>query len=217
MLGNSSAGRPVAGQDEEAAGSRRRPTSVGSNPYRQPRLPIEGDDSGLKVRNDRLHLDDESDPGRLVVAEKIDRASLAEDVERHLNSDVPAEASEPAGHLLHEKGMVGVQQPVESFAVPAQAQIDAGAQCAGDRLEGTQRELVEVTSFNAGNGAPRQPGGDADIDLSPAAATAECAYRASDADRIHDAQDESWRLRGTHLPRKSGTPGATAATTRTIA
>jgi hypothetical protein len=47
----------------------------------------------LKVREDRLDLDDQQDPLDRVPGEDVDGASVAEDVECELGHDLPASGS----------------------------------------------------------------------------------------------------------------------------
>lgn len=84
-----------------------------------------------------------------MVTEEVDRTPLAEHVEGHFDRNLPAETSKSAGHHLHEKCVVGVEQPVECLPVPAQAQISPRAERARDRVDRTQRQLVDMASLDA--------------------------------------------------------------------
>ena len=93
MIGNSPSRSTVVGKDQQPAGLRRAPASFGRNDRCEPRLAIERQDRRLKVRDDGLDLDDENHSRRRVKRQEIDRATLAADIERDFDRDVPAERS----------------------------------------------------------------------------------------------------------------------------
>ena len=171
VLGNSSPRRPAVGDHEQPSHQSTMPSALRRDLQTQPRLPVEGKYRRLEIRDDRLDLDDEDDAGRWVEREHVDRAPLATDVERDLDCNQPFERSKGGGDDVDERGMVAIQQAVERLAIPRHDQVQPGTERLGDRLDGRERQLVRMTSFDARNERSGDLRRRREISLPPAAAS----------------------------------------------
>jgi hypothetical protein len=75
--------------DQESGDPAASPSAFGGDPWRETSLPVETVERRLAVRDDGLDFDDQHDPRLPMEREHVDRASLAVDRERDLDSDVP--------------------------------------------------------------------------------------------------------------------------------
>lgn len=104
----------------------------------------------------------------------VDRASFTANVERGLRRDRPSEPDEAADHQLDQARVSLVDQPVQSFAVPQEADIDAGVEVRGHPPDRGERHAVGMTALDAPDNRSRHAGGLGHSSLAPTTPFSEC-------------------------------------------
>ena len=112
------------------------------------RLAIENMECLLADGNDRLDLDDEHDPCRWVNGEYVDRAPRAPYRERDLDRHLPAGFPEQGHHLLDKTGVSLVEQSIELFAIPSEAQVNRGPKCRRRSFELTKLDVFDPAAVD---------------------------------------------------------------------
>jgi hypothetical protein len=84
--------------------------------------------------------------------EDVDRTSLAVHVERDLGRNEPARRPEESDDLLHDRGMIRIEQPIEPFSVPREPTDHPRAKRSGQLLERFDGHLVGVALLDPGDG-----------------------------------------------------------------
>ena len=111
------------------------------------------------------------------------------------------------GSCLNQARVVPIEQPVECFPVPAQAQVEPGAEGLGNLVQLPWRDSICSPALDPDDdrGAHRSRGGE--IDLAPATPDAEDADATTEADHIHPGiviEDRYLPLTGVHETRTFG-------------
>ena len=137
------------GDHEEPSHDTGVPATATANPRRQPELPIERRDRGLRIRNHGLDLDHEQGTSGLHPSEDIDGATLAEVAEGDFDRRLPAALVERAEHLV-DKGRVGsIEQAIQRLAVPSNADVDVGAEGRSCRDKRLDRDASKLPALDA--------------------------------------------------------------------
>ena len=113
-----------------------------------PKFPIERAEHPLNVGHHRLGLDDEQRRCRWVPGEEVDRAAIASDVECHLGHDRPAGVSEEYEHLLHQTGVIGIEQSIGGFALPIDPNDESSVEGLHDPIKPVQAEPSSATALD---------------------------------------------------------------------
>lgn len=153
--------------DEQSADVTDSPATICSHCGREPSLPIQAVQRRLRVRDDRLHLDDEDAFRHGVKREDVDRAALAPDREGRLDLDGPSMRCQPAHHGLDEPRVVLVEEPVELLASKPETEIDVGTEGRCSSNDRTDRHPRELPTIDRGDQRSRQAGPDRDVSLAP--------------------------------------------------
>ena len=159
-------GGPGLGDHEQPADVRSVPPALIGDLLREAGLPIESHQHRLNIRHDRFHLDDEHRGGVRVESEDVDRAPLAPDVERDLHRALPAGGGQKVHGGIDEACVRRVEEPIESFAVPGQPDLESAAEHRCDPIEVTQPQPVGLTSFGPTDLRPADPRSLRDVVLS---------------------------------------------------
>jgi len=125
---------------------------------RKPLFAIERYQGCLNVRYDGLDLDDEKNPRDGVECQNIDRSALAPHVERHLGRDEPAGSGEQAHDLLDQRRVVGIEEAIETLAVPREPADHPGAKRPRDLFERLDGHAVGMALLDPRDRAARDPG-----------------------------------------------------------
>jgi hypothetical protein len=131
-------GGPVVREDEQAGDSLHVPTSAATDLCGEPCLSIDPVEHRLDVRHGRLDLDDEQRPAPRVKGQDVDRPAFSADFEGHFRGDLPPCRFEKSEASFDKIGVRGVEQAIETLAVPQDPNINARAQSrrhADDRVE----------------------------------------------------------------------------------
>lgn len=78
----------------------------------------------------------------------VDRPTLASDPERHLDFDEPVQGAKGPSDLLDEGRVINVEETIEGLAVPAQVQFEAGGQRPGNRIQGSDSQLIGLSKLD---------------------------------------------------------------------
>ena len=87
--------------------------------------------------------------------QNVDRASLAELVERHLGRDNPVRRSKDAHDFLDGRGVTPVEESVESLALPEQLDEHTPAELSGNAIERPDGDSRRATLLDPGDHAAR--------------------------------------------------------------
>lgn len=102
----------------------------------------------LGIRDNRLDFHDQERARRGMPAQHVNRASLAEVIERHFDRRFPAALGQQPDDAI-DKGRVGcIEHPVETFAMPSNADVEIGAKCSANGFEVGQRDSTDVASLD---------------------------------------------------------------------
>lgn len=75
----------------------------------------------------------------------VDRPTLAPDIEGHLDSDEPVQGAKGPSDLLDKGRVIDVEETVKALAVPAQGQFEPGGQSPGNRVQGSDSQLIGLS------------------------------------------------------------------------
>jgi hypothetical protein len=182
---DSSASGPVIREDQESCCARRIPAAVLCDIVRDPHLAIDPVEHRLHIRDDRLDLDDKERSGRRMEGEDIDRAALSPDVERDLCRRDPICRSQEFEHPFDEVGVTRVEQPIESFALPQESNIDARSKRRCDTHEDVDGDPVGLPALDPPDSRTRDPGPSREVELSPVAPAAKRSDPKPEPDDVH--------------------------------
>jgi len=171
-----------------------RPTSVTRQEAGQSRLAIEGHEHTAHVGDYRLDFDDEESASLGVPCENVDRPSLASDGKGHLDRDQPACPIKATDRRIDESRVIGVQQPIEPFALPWQPDLKSCTQRRGQALQDANADPIELPQLGAGYLALRHCCPIGDVLLAQAAAATKGLEASAEADRIHRAKRMTARV-----------------------
>ncbi|MDO8485692.1 MAG: hypothetical protein Q7S35_12200 [Candidatus Limnocylindrales bacterium] len=97
----------------------------------------------------------------------VDRSSLTSDGVRRLDDRLPAEVLEATDDLLDESRVGGVEEPIQAFAVPADAHIDRRTQPFTDPTQRPKLNVVDPTGLHLRNQLSGNPDDIRQILLTP--------------------------------------------------
>src|SRR5262249_44785089 len=121
------------------------------NLRRQPDLDVVPPMRFLDGRNIRLHFVDGRDAEVGSQAEEVDRAPLAESLERHLRNRVPAVVPVNARRIANQQPVSLVHQPLNLAATPQNISIEARAERSEDALQRVVLDSAEQAAFDSRN------------------------------------------------------------------
>ena len=175
---------PLSGkgrQDEEPAdGSRRRPAeTIASDLGRQSLFGIVPAERLFHRGEFRLHLDDQQRTRRWMPRENIDRTTLPADGKRDFRLDLPTEFGQQPDDPPDDGRMSLVQQAVDLTATKSDGNHHVGIYCAG--VTPQLSDVARLSAFRSRDVVLRKPGGDCDVDLSPAESMTKRAQEPADA------------------------------------
>ena len=91
-------------------------------------------------------------------SQDVDGTTLAPDIERDLGRDLPACRAQEFQGTIDEAGVPSVEQPIETFALPQQPDVDPCVQGGGDADQRVNRHTVGSSSLDAPNDRTRHAG-----------------------------------------------------------
>lgn len=139
-LGNPPARCRRVADDKKPRDTAAGPTAFASDLGSKSSLAIEPVQRRLRVRHDRLHLDDEHDSCQSMEGQDVDRAALAPDRERDLDGHLPAGRTKEKHRRIDEPSVRLIEQSVECLPIPSKADVDGGTNRRRDRPERSDRD-----------------------------------------------------------------------------
>ena len=124
----------------------------------------------MHIGDDSLDLDDQQDSCGSVEGQQVDAAALAEAAERGLRADLPRGRLEPSLHQVLERGVCGIQEPVELPAAPTSIDSQVDLHRFADPLQRTNREPVRSVPFELRDGPSAHAGATREVYLTPSEA-----------------------------------------------
>ena len=105
--------------------------------------------------------------------------------ERHLGRHLPANSCQIRECVFDEVGVLGIQQPIEGFAVPVDLDAQAGTERLQNAFDRSNWHAIALAAFDAADGRLRGPGGSGEISLTPTAPSTQTSNGASNPHEIH--------------------------------
>jgi hypothetical protein len=134
-----------------------------------------------------------------VPAEDVDRASLAEVIERHFHRRLPTIALEHPNDGVDELGVRRVEEAIEALAMPSDADVKIGAERGANGLDVGERRASKPASLEPRDLRRGDVGSCRQIHLPPAAPYPERPKRPTDTQCVHGAKRARLRLSVSHL------------------
>lgn len=146
---------------------------------------LKGAGGRLKVADAGLDFNDEQDASRRVPSDDVRRTTLAEMVERHLDSCQPSMGLELADDVLNESRMPAVHQAIDVARPPPGIDRERDIQCRPDGAKALQGDLFEAPKLDPGDRGLAHEGRGREIALPPSSPDPNFAYHTTDASIIH--------------------------------
>ncbi len=121
----------------------------------------------------------------MVPAQDIDGPAIPEVVERHFDRRLPAQLREQPNYEVDEIGVGCIEQAVQTFAVPSNADVEVGAEGLTSVLDAAKRDPAQGATLDPAVLRSRDPGRSRDINLAPSASNPKHAERAADPESVH--------------------------------
>jgi hypothetical protein len=120
-----------------------------------------------------------------VEGQDVDRAAFASDVERDFDRGQPSGRGQDPNRRLDERGVAGVEESIQGFALPEQPDNQPGVEALSDPIEKPERDAVRPATFDSRDDRPRHTDEIGEILLAPLPPKTQCPDRQPDPDDIH--------------------------------
>lgn len=162
------------------------PAETFGHPAGKARAPVHGGHQSLRVDQLRLQLDDEQAARGWMPGEDIDDATLAIDREADLSAPLPGRsASEQAHERLVQIGVRRTCDALDVCALPAQPEVEAGAEGGGDGSRLEDRYARHSAALEPAHGLTPKSGAAGDIGLAKTLADAQDTQGVAQANVVH--------------------------------
>lgn len=138
-----------------------------------------------------------------VPREDVDEAALAPLVERHLWAGVPAVLAKGGDHVLGQRSVSGVDEPIEVAGARPGSEIDRNLETVADGSQGADGDTVDMTPLDPGDGRVRDPGAPGDVALPEAAPDPHSPEDRPEAESVHARNRDEPRLTPTQQNARS--------------
>jgi hypothetical protein len=202
--------RPLS-DDEQTRDGRRIPAAKATDLAAEPGLAVERHQGRLRIGHDRFDFDDEECARRRLPAEDIDRPTIAELVECHLDSRFPPVPLELSHDAIHEGGVGFVEQAIQALAPPSDSDVEVRAQGFADAIQPIEANVPNLSPLDLRHERSREVAPLRDIDLPPPETHPNRADGSAEAEGIHRADRGTGRLSADYL-----TSGENAPVTATL-
>lgn len=125
------------------------PAEIAGDLAGEPRLDVEAADRLLEVAECRLDLDYEQDVERGMKGEDVDPAAVAVLIEADLNSNQPAKARQELRDFLLDCSVCGIDELVESLALPSDLDMKRRPECPDDAIQALQGHAIHPPTLDA--------------------------------------------------------------------
>src|SRR6185503_10722592 len=116
--------------------------------WRETCFAVEPMERGLAVGDNRLHLDAQKRAELRVKSEHVDRAALAPNIEGDFDFGDPAVSREQLDDRFDDRGMILIEEPVESLSAPSEPEVDVCPDRRRRPPERADRDAVELTTID---------------------------------------------------------------------
>lgn len=185
---DASSRRSVVGQDQQPGHRCHVPFAIARHISTEASLSIETPEHRLDVRDHRLDFDDEERPRLWMETEYVDRASFASNVERRLRCGLPPVAVKQLHHAFHEAGVPGIEQAVQTFALPQEAEVNPRTERACNSLQCLNGHPVSLSPFDPPDHRSGHASTGSQLCLGQTSSEAKRPQPESEADDVHGAQ-----------------------------
>jgi len=87
--------------------------------------------------------------------------------------------------MFDESGVPGIEQSVQTFALPKQSEVDPGTQHCGDALQSVHGDSVSMAALNSPNDRPRHAGAGRELPLRETSTQSQRPDTQAETDDIH--------------------------------
>ena len=126
--------------------------------------------------------------------EQVDGASLAEQGERDLGTDVPASRSERGCDLLDEGGVSLVEEAIQEAAAPLKVNHQSAIEGSDDSPKGCQADQLDPTALDPRDDRLGNPCSLGEVQLAPPEAAPEGSNCQAEASIVHRRNHADRRL-----------------------
>ena len=112
--------------------------------------------------------------------QQIHPPAVAIVVETHLDIDRPARLAEHARNLILNGGVGRIEKAIKALTAPTQRQIQRGIEGGRDRIDRSDRHVLQPAAFEPRDHVARQGAADGKVRLTPAALAAQGPDRAGE-------------------------------------
>ena len=118
-------------------------------------------------------------------AQEVNRAKLAELVERDLEGRLPTSGVQDGHHPTHQICVRFIKQQIKSFAPPPNPHVELGAERLADALQAPQSRVSDHSALGVGDELTRDVRGRGKVELAQTLSDPDDPDRATDAEAIH--------------------------------
>ncbi len=161
------------------------PAELARNVRGKSRLHVEAAEQLLGIDERSLDLDHEDDPLCGMVGEQVESAAVTVPIEADFASDDPPEPLQPSRPHGGQRGVVGVQQPVDVLPLPADVPIERQVDSCGDHPSRADRQPAHVSAFHEGARGRSHAGRLCQVDQPPPTAVTPSANCLAESAVIH--------------------------------
>ncbi len=158
MLDEATTHSLVIGKDDRRNDGPDIPTQIGTDMAGEAGLGVQGPEQLLHVHESGLDFDHEQGAGGGVPGEQVDPAALAISAVADLDTDDPPPSLQATFDGGADRGVTGIEQPIELRAVPHHPYIDAGTECHEQLLDDADHEEARMPALQQRDGSPADSG-----------------------------------------------------------
>ncbi|MGH2368684.1 MAG: hypothetical protein ACRDI2_10825 [Chloroflexota bacterium] len=134
-------------QDDRRHNEARVPTDIAGDVRSDARLDVETAEKRLGVNERCLDLYDEQNALDRVIRQQVNPSAVPIPIEADLAPHNPAELLKPAGPERRQARVVGIQEPINLLALPADVPVERQVDRLGDRSSNADGELPDMSTL----------------------------------------------------------------------
>jgi hypothetical protein len=163
-------------------------TKVGDDVLGHANLDVERAERLLRIHEHGLHFHDQNDALCGMPREEVDSPAISVVVEAHLAPDVPADGGELVGDRGAECGVIGIEEPIDLHALPADVPSKRQVHGSGDRASRADAQPVHPAALEQAADTRSDAGGRGQIRQPPATAMTSGTHSKAEAAIVHDRE-----------------------------
>jgi hypothetical protein len=134
--------------------------------------------------------------------EDVDGSALTPDVERDLGRYLPLVRRQDLHDTIDQACVTGIEQSVQAFALPQEANIDPRAERSRDSDERVDRDSIRMPALDAPDDSSRNMRLSGEPSLCPATTLPKRSHPEPEPDHIHPRDGDQDRCTAAYVPRR---------------